>query len=69
MNTNQHIQSIKAFIPNLVCLHDALFVAFQTSGQALLIQTHALFILKMMAVWELLQIDSILTLKRSDSCV
>lgn len=69
LNTKQHIQSIKAFIPNLVSLHDALFVAFQTSGQALLIQTHALFILTMMAVWELLQIDSVLTLKRSDSCV
>lgn len=56
LNTKQHIRSTKAFIPNLVSLHDALFVAFQTSGQTLLIQTHSFFILKMMAVWELLQI-------------
>ncbi|KAF3858708.1 hypothetical protein F7725_011909 [Dissostichus mawsoni] len=37
---------ISATIPDLVSLHDALFVALQTGGQALLIQTHSLFILK-----------------------
>lgn len=33
-------------IPDLVSLHNTLFVALQTSGQTLLVQTHSLFILR-----------------------
>lgn len=44
----------KSMIPDLVSLHDALFVALQTGSQTLLIQTHSLLILKMKAVYTLL---------------
>lgn len=52
LNTKQPIRSAEAFSPNLVRLHDALFVALQTSSQALLIQPHSFLILKMLE-WEL----------------
>lgn len=35
----------KTLIPDLICLHDAFLMAFQTSSQTLLIQTHPFFIL------------------------
>lgn len=34
-------------VPDLVSLHDTLFVALQTSSQTLLIKTHSLLILQM----------------------
>lgn len=43
-------------IPNLVSLHDTLFVAFQTSGQTLFIQTHSLLILKKTTAQKALEI-------------
>lgn len=44
----------KYIIPDLVSLHDALFVALQTGSQTLLIQPHPLFILKIKAIYTLL---------------
>lgn len=44
----------KSIIPDLVSLHDALFVALQTGSQTLLIQTHSLLILNIKAVYTLL---------------
>lgn len=41
-------------IPDLVCLHNALFVALQTGSQTLLVQTHTFFILKMTAVYRII---------------
>lgn len=44
----------KSILPDLVSLHDALFMALQTGSQALLVQTHSFLILKMKAVYTLL---------------
>lgn len=44
----------KSVLPDLVGLHDALFVALQTGSQTLLVQTHSLLILQRKAMYTLL---------------